>query len=211
MTLPISLIGKAEYQAHSRRLSIVLQCQLEIRLIISSHRSQENEGIGAMAESVWGIHMKKMDGTSKPINEGFIGIGWETIGEEICSLPDDRGQIKACIRKEYLGAKAGRIRAHASVLQNFLYGISIGDLVVYSDRRKPTPMVNIGRVTGGHKYSEEDSPYPNRRTVMWIMHLPRTNLTESAKNAIRAGNIRYTVYKIHLTSKQFLSDLGISE
>ena len=164
-----------------------------------------------MARSVWGINMKKMDKTSKPIDGKFIGIGWETMGEAFSNLPDDRDEIRACVFKYYPNARAGRVGAHASVLQNFLHGISIGDIVVYLDRKKPTPMINIGRVIGDCEYSSAGSPYPNRRRVEWIKRLPRANLAESTKEAIRTGNIRYTVFKIHLTPQQFLATLGEKE
>lgn len=161
-----------------------------------------------MAASVWGIHMKKMDRTSKPIDEGFIGIGWESIKEGLPDLPNDRDQIKACVRKNYPSAPAGRVRAHVSVLHNFLHGIAIGDIVVYSDRRKPISMVNVGRVIGECEFSQKKSPYPNFRKVEWIKHLPRVNLPESAKSAIRTGNIRNTVFLIHLSPQQFLAAFG---
>lgn len=157
-----------------------------------------------MAGSVWGIHMKQMDKTSKPIDESFIGIGWETIGN-LSDLPDDRGRIKTRVREKYPSVRPGRVSAHASVLQNFRHGISIGDIVVYSDRRKPAPMVNIGRVIGGYEYSEDGSPYPSRRQVEWIKHRPRADLPESAASLIRTGNIRYTVFAIHTTPRQFLA------
>ena len=164
-----------------------------------------------MARSVWGIHMKKMGEKSEPIDGKFIGIGWEKMGEDLSNLPDDRDKIKTRLFKCYPDDPSGRVNVHASVLQNFLHGISIGDMVVYLDRKKPTPMFNIAQVIGDCEYSSAGSPYPNRRRVKWIKRLPRANLAESTEKARRTGNIRSTVFKIHLTPQQFLATLGEKE
>lgn len=136
-----------------------------------------------MTESVWGIHMKEM--CKEPVVDGFIGIGWKTMGN-LSDLPDDQKEIRKIVLKAYPQYSLHTAGSDAGVLHRFLHEVSVGDIVVYPDVSKPNRMVHIGRVTGNYQYFPDGNPYPSRRQVNWIAHIPRDNFSESSRLAISA-------------------------
>ena len=143
-----------------------------------------------MTESVWGIHMKEM--CKEPVVDGFIGIGWKTIGD-LSNLPDNRKEIRKLIQMAYPRYSSHTAGSDAGVLHRFLHEVSVGDIVVYPDVSKPNRMVHIGRVIGDYQYFPDGNPYPSRRKVDWIAHIPRNHFSESARFAISA---RKTFFEI---------------
>ena len=143
-----------------------------------------------MTESVWGIHMKEM--CKEPVVNGFIGIGWKTM-RNLSDLPDDRKEIRNLIQIAYPRHSPYTAGSDAGVLYRFLYGVSIGDIVVYPDTSKPDRLVHIGKIAGDYQYFPDGNPYPSRRPVNWITHIPRDYFSESSRSSISA---RKTFYKI---------------
>lgn len=143
-----------------------------------------------MTGSIWGIHMKEM--CREPVLDGFIGIGWKRI-KDLSGLPDDRKEIRKLIQTKYPGYSSHTAGSDAGVLHRFLHEVSVGDIVVYPDVSKPDRMVHIGRITGGYQYSRDGDPYPSRRKVDWIAHIPRNHFSASARSSISA---RKTFFKI---------------
>ena len=51
------------------------------------------------------------------------------------------------------------------------------DLVAYPSKRDR--LIHIGVITGPYFY-EPGEGYPNRRSVNWVRHVPRTHFTQGA-------------------------------
>lgn len=134
--------------------------------------------------------MKEM--CKEPVVDGFIGIGWKTM-DDFSNLPNNRNEIRKLIQIAYPRYSSHTAGSDAGVLHRFLHEVSVGDIVVYPDMSKPNRMVHIGRVIGDYQYFPDGDPYPSRRKVDWIAHIPHDHFPESARSAISA---RKTFFEI---------------
>lgn len=115
---------------------------------------------------IWGIHMG-WDHGSRPVQEGYVAIGWKSVGN-LAQLTPNREAFKQAVAKSYPKAKPGAIPVNAGTLYKFAVEMKKGDLVVYPS--KPDRMVNLGTIESDYIYeaSSSDLEGPNRRKVKWI-------------------------------------------
>ena len=125
-------------------------------------------GIAEDERPIWGIHMGR-DHATRPIDEGYIAIGWSHVGD-LAKIPNDREAFKAIIAKTYQDIKTGAIPVVAGTLYKFTYEMRRGDRVVYPSKigRK----INLVFVDGGYFY--KSSGRPEARLVPVV--LPRALL-----------------------------------
>lgn len=140
----------------------------------------------AKEKTIWGVHMGTHHG-SRPIDEGYIAIGWPKMGD-LNTLPNDREPYKAKLAAVYPDKKPGAIPVDAGTLYRFKCEMCVGDLVVYPS--KSDRQVNIGEVTGDYEFHPDpagegvDNENTHRRPVRWLKTVPRTVFSQSALHEI---------------------------
>ena len=153
--------------------------------------------------NVWGIHMGERVG-SKPIDEGYVGIGWHKLGD-LSKVGGTRDAIKTTLAEKLDYEKPGAIPVHAGVLFRFLNKMKIGDIVIYPS--KSDRMVNIGKIVSEYTYVPDDPHnYPNHRKIEWIESFPRTDFKQSALYEIGST---MTMFKVKTHDNDFLSKIGL--
>lgn len=152
--------------------------------------------------TVWGIHMGRHVG-DRPVEENYVAIGWAALGD-LFKIEPTREAFKEAMIAAYPDKKAGAIPVDAGTTFKFACEIVAGDYVVYpskADRR-----VNVGRFTSKSAYFPNDpDSYPNRRTVEWLGHFPRNELSQSALNEI--GSF-VTLFKVRRNALEFLAKIN---
>jgi restriction system protein len=71
----------------------------------------------AIEHPIWGIHMGKGH-AQRPIEEGFVAIGWSKMGD-LSKLPADRDAFKKAVASTYPQIKPGAIPVVAGTLFKF--------------------------------------------------------------------------------------------
>ncbi|QFT92395.1 Restriction endonuclease [Roseovarius sp. THAF9] len=154
--------------------------------------------------TVWGVHMGKHVG-DRPIEGGYVAIGWPAIGD-LTKIAPDREAFKAALVAAYPDKKAGAVPVDAGSMFKFLHKIHAGDIVVYPS--KADRMVNIGRFTGEAAYIEGDPDgYPTRQKVQWLGHFPRDEFSQAALHEI--GSF-LTMFRIRRYDSEFLAKINLS-
>ncbi|WP_220151642.1 restriction endonuclease [Phaeobacter gallaeciensis] len=154
--------------------------------------------------TVWGVHMGAHV-SDRPIEGGYVAIGWPAMGD-LGKISADRDSFKAALAVAYPDKKAGAIPVDAGTMYKFLHQIEKGDIVVYPS--KADRMVNIGKFTGQVSYVEGDSDeYPNRQSVNWLGHFPRSDFSQSALNEI--GSF-LTMFRVKRFANEFLSKVDLA-
>lgn len=151
--------------------------------------------------TIWCIHMGRHFGT-KPVDEGFVAIGWSEIGDPR-GFAVSREPFKAALRKAHPGESEGKIPVWAGQLFRFVHEMRAGDIVIYPS--KQDRMVNIGRFTDALTFDpSETEEYPNRRGVTWLVSIPRDEFRQSALNEIGSA---LTVFQVKTHGDDFLAKL----
>lgn len=159
-----------------------------------------------MAENpiVWGVHMGAHV-SDRPIEGGYVGIGWPAMGD-LTQIAPDREAFKAALAAAYPDKKAGAIPVDAGSMFKFLHVIKKGDIVVYPS--KFDRMVNIGRFTGQTQYIEGDpDEYPTRQMVEWLGHSPRSDFSQTALHEI--GSF-LTMFRVRRHADEFLAKVNLA-
>lgn len=147
---------------------------------------------------VWGIHMGRHVAT-KPVEEGYIAIGWVKVGD-LSLVAADRGAYKNKLAEVFPKDKHSAFPNWAGALYKFVHEMKIGDVVVYPS--KVDRMVNIGRISGEYEYREGDSDnYPNCRKVKWLKSVARDEFSQAALNEIGSA---LTLFKVRNHYAEFL-------
>lgn len=155
----------------------------------------------AKYKKIWGVHMDVSVGT-KPTDEGYIGIGWDKLGD-LRKLAADREAFKEALRLAQPDAKPGSIPVQAGVLYRFVHEVVEGDLIVYPS--KVDRMVNLGEVSGPYRFDPLVNPaYPNILPVKWLKHIPREEFSQDALYEIGSFISLFTVRNY---ADEFLSAL----
>lgn len=102
-----------------------------------------------MAVALWAIHHNHPE--LELIENGFISIGWDRLGD-LRSIGPDKNEMKARVRATYPEAKPGAIPAWAGILIRFAFEMRPGDLVIYPF--KPDSTLNFGRLQGDYEYEQ---------------------------------------------------------
>jgi restriction system protein len=151
-------------------------------------------------KAIWGVHMDRSLNLT-PIENNFIAIGWEKIGD-LSKISPTRDAFKAAVAAAY-NAKPGAIPVNAGILLRFVHEMKKGDVVVYPS--KPDRMVNLGIVESDYVFHKENiQSYPNRRKVKWLHQVPRTDFSADALHEIGAF---ITLFKISNYADEFLAAL----
>ncbi|WP_050523200.1 restriction endonuclease [Pseudorhodobacter wandonensis] len=154
--------------------------------------------------TVWGVHMGAHVG-DRPIDGGYVGIGWDKMGD-LTQIAPDREAFKAALAVAYPDKKAGAIPVDAGSMFKFLHEIKAGDIVVYPS--KADRMVNIGRFKGSAEYVANDpDDYLTHQHVEWLGHFPRNEFSQSALNEI--GSF-LTMFRIKRHKTEFLGKIDPS-
>jgi restriction system protein len=149
--------------------------------------------------TIWGIHMEWHHGL-KPVEQGYISIGWPALGN-LAEIPNDREAFKGALAKAYPNSKPGAVPVIAGTLFRFSNEIAIGDLVVYPS--KPNRMVNLGTVESSYTFDPRfDEQYPNRHKVRWIKHIPQAEFSQAALHEIGSA---VTLFQVKNNADEFLS------
>lgn len=157
-----------------------------------------------MGSAVWGIHMAEQVST-RPIEQGYVGIGWKAMGD-FRQYPD-RDTLKRALAHAYPEKKLGALPVDAGTLFRFTWEIREGDFVIYPS--KHDRMVNIGRFVGGYFHVENDpDDYHNHRKVEWLGHFPRNSFSQSALNEIGSA---VTLFAVRKHVPEFLAKVGADQ
>lgn len=113
--------------------------------------------------AMWGIHNDALG--AELVEEGFVSIGWEAIGD-LRAIGMDRESIRAAMVRAHPEAKAGAIPVWAGVLYRFAAQMRRGDIVVAP--YKPDSTLNFGVVEGDYEFHPEVERHPHRRKVRWL-------------------------------------------
>ena len=136
---------------------------------------------------------------NKPIEEGFVGLGWPEVGD-IAKIDQDREAFKSRLLAAYPDAKPGAIPVQAGVLYRFAYEMAIGDGVVYPSKANRT--INLGYVEGDctyHPHVDQEALTQQRR-VRWVAHLPRASFSQSALHEIGSA---LTLFQVANNAEEF--------
>jgi restriction system protein len=149
---------------------------------------------------IWGIHMG-IGHARKPMEEGYIAIGWSKMGD-LSKLPADREAFKKAVASTYPEIKPGAIPVVAGTLFKFANEMKIGDLVIYPS--KIDRMVNLGTIKGSYEFapSAGDMDGPNRRSVKWTGNIARPEFSQSALHEIGSA---VTLFQVKNNADEFLA------
>lgn len=156
---------------------------------------------------IWGLHMGRQHG-SRPIDEGYVSIGWSKMGD-LSKIAPDREAFKTKLVEAYPATKLGAVPVNAGTLYKFACDMKPGDLVVYPS--KLDRMVNIGEVASPYEFdkagTDEVGPRfdtSNVRRVRWLRSAPRTTFTQGALNEIGSA---VTLFQVSTHAEEFLGVL----
>jgi restriction system protein len=155
------------------------------------------------SSTLWGIHARAGEAETLFLVHGYIGVGWQDIGD-LGGLPDDREAVRAKVAATYPDEPAGAINNYAGQLYRFVHVMKIGDLVAY---RPQTPIngtayVFLGRVAGPYIYNPFlHDHYANVRRVEWLRSVPIRRFSEGALHELGA---QMTLFKIDNHAAEFL-------
>lgn len=154
--------------------------------------------------TVWGIHAGKTgDADQLFLNKNVIALGWPEAGD-LSTVPPDRDDFKALVKKAYPDEKDGYYRNAGGQLFRFAHEMKQGDYVVYPS--KQTRTIHIGEITGNFHYDPKTLPqYPQQRTVKWLKKFPRTNFSQGALYEIGSA---LSLFQVRNYAEEFLSALS---
>lgn len=153
--------------------------------------------------AVWGVHNDAL--STELIEEGFISIGWDKIGD-LSKIGPDREALKAAQKQAYPETKPGAVPVQAGTLHRFAFEMQIGDVVVAPYKIDST--INIGVVSGAYQYVAGAPTHPHRRPVEWKkIGIARSIFTRPALYEIGSA---ITVFGIKKHPAEFLAVLGAS-
>ncbi len=107
------------------------------------------------------------------LSEGVSGGGFHEVAD--LTGASTRDDVLAAVASAFPSAKDARVRNFAAQLWALRERISVGDLVVMP--LKGSPVLAVGRVTGGYQY--RDDPNPSLRHVLPVEWL-RTDVSRTA-------------------------------
>lgn len=144
--------------------------------------------------TIWGIH--NAESTLDLVNEGFVSVGWEELGD-LTNVAPDREVLKELLAKTYPSAKPGAFPVWAGVLVRFIKDMAIGDYVISPN--KATRTLNFGVVDSDFYVELGVDLHPNRRRVKWThVGVPRDTFSKSALHELGSA-ITLFIVKTHAT------------
>lgn len=150
---------------------------------------------------VWGIHNDTL--TTELVNEGFISIGWDMVGD-LTMIPDGREGLKRALAEKVSEENYKAIPGWAGVLLRFRDVLQPGDVVVAP--YKPNSTINIGVISGSYEYLASEPTHQHRRRVDWKkVGLSRTVFTQPALYEIGSA---LTMFRVRNHAHEFLAALS---
>ncbi|WP_439533224.1 restriction endonuclease [Polymorphobacter sp.] len=150
---------------------------------------------------MWGLHMREALGMS-PIEENFVAIGWDEVGD-LKAIAPSREAFKAAVTTALPHRKPGAIPGDAGVLYRFSVEMKLGDLIIFPC--KVDRQVYIGRIEGPYTHQPATGHWPNRRKVKWLKALPRASFTQTALHEIGSA---ITLFRVTTHADEFLAALS---
>jgi restriction system protein len=149
-------------------------------------------------ESIWGIHNNRSG--FDPVEQGFISIGWDEIGD-LTEFKDDTTSLKTAVELAYPSAKPGAIPVWAGVLRRFAFEMRSGDFVIGPKRADST--LSFGRIQGEYFWESGAGEYRHRRKVEWLhTSIPRASFSQGARYEIGSA---VTLFKVKTHEHEFRS------
>lgn len=112
--------------------------------------------------NAWAIHNDTL--TTELVDEGFVSIGWDDLGD-LRQVQNGRDGIKRALERRDPDAKPRSVAGQAGVIVRFRDEITPGDVVVAP--YKPDSTINIGIVSGDYEYAASEEIHRHRRPVEW--------------------------------------------
>jgi predicted Mrr-cat superfamily restriction endonuclease len=152
-------------------------------------------------KTIWGVHMSRDHGLT-PIEQGYVAIGWDEMGD-FSAIKPTREAFKAAYARTYPNAKPGAVPVSAGVAYRFAVEMKPGDIIIFPS--KPDRMVNIGVVESGYRYVK-GAPVNcrNQRSVKWLKQIPRASFSQSALNEIGSA---IAMFRVSSNAGEFLAAL----
>lgn len=151
---------------------------------------------------VWGIHCK-IHGDSLFMQKGFIGIGWQAMGD-LRNIASNREAFKKSVASKYSDWSRGAVINSGGQLYRFVHEMKAGDFVVY--RSKADRNIYIGKIAGDYDYRPDlHEQYVNVRRVEWAGHSP---LTQFSQGALYELGSALTLFQIRNFVAEFLAVIG---
>ncbi|MBP1097785.1 restriction endonuclease [Bradyrhizobium diazoefficiens] len=155
-----------------------------------------------MAEErpIWGIHMNRRFG-ARPIDNGFIAIGWLSVGD-LSQLSPKRESYKKAVAAVYPNIKPGAVPVVAGTLFKFVHEMKKGDLIIYPS--KEDRMINLGIVEGDYQFlpDADEMQCPNRRRVRWTHQIARPTFSQGALHEIGSA---VTLFSVRNNAEEFMA------
>jgi restriction system protein len=153
----------------------------------------------ANEQVMWGIHMGRQH-ELRPIEQGYVAIGWSKVGD-LSKLPKDRTAFKSAVQNSYPNYSPGAVPVIAGTLYRFANEMNEGDLIIFPS--KPNRTVNIGTISGPYTYDiSSDQAFPNRRKIKWLKHIPRAEFSQNALHEIGSA---VTLFQVKNNFEEFLA------
>lgn len=153
---------------------------------------------------MWGIHNDALG--LQLVDEGFISIGWEEVGD-LRAFHGDREAIKDALLRAFPNQKVGAIPVWAGVLLRFVHEVRLGDLVVAPYKADST--LNLGVVTGEYEYHPDVEVHRSRRRVRWLMTgVPRSDFPQSALYEIGSAVTLFRIKRHESVFRDYLRGHG---
>ncbi|MGO2514820.1 MAG: restriction endonuclease [Corynebacterium variabile] len=99
------------------------------------------------------------------MDEGFISIGWDGLGD-LTQIRRGREGLKKALTALEPEASPQSIAGQAGVLFRFAHEMKVGDIVVAPYR--PDSTINIGGVTGAYSFEADAPTHRHCRRVRWV-------------------------------------------
>ncbi len=160
--------------------------------------------------TLWGIHAKADESETLFLVHGYIGIGWEAVGD-LGDLSDNREDFRAKVSATYPDEPAAAINNFAGQLYRFVHVLKMGDLVAYRPQApiNGTAYVFLGRVAGPYFYNPfPHEHYANVRRVEWLRSVPIRRFSEGALHELGA---QMTLFQIDTHAEEFLAVIAESK
>jgi hypothetical protein len=156
-----------------------------------------------VGRTLWAIHAGKTGDAESLFASGFIGLGWEKVGD-LSGAPNDRANFKSRLAVAYPEAKEAGIPVSAGQLYRFVHEVRPADIVVFFAKSDQT--VRFARVDGGYTFtSEHGAAYPHRRKVTWLHVEPRATFSKDAMHEMSSA---MSFFKIKSHAEEFAAALG---
>lgn len=154
--------------------------------------------------NMWCVHNDTL--TTELLDEGFVSIGWDNIGD-LRQVGPSRDALKAALSAAYPDDKPRSVANRAGILLRFAFEMREGDIIVAPYR--PDGTINIGVIAGPYEYVPSASTHRHRRRVQWgKVGVSRTVFTEGALHEI--GSM-LTVFRIRRHASEYAAVLKATE